>query len=285
MQAQTIPPTLLEWIHEQTRAGFDADALLESMKSAGWQEAVAVAALDLAFNSRRPNLHPPGEQRPPMARDFPRIDLQDHPRELDLGDCRVQVLAALRQPQIVVMGGLLSDEECDALMAAAEPRMQRSLTVQTSTGGEQESPERTSRGMFFRRAENPVVARIEERLARLVNWPVDHGEGLQVLHYRHGAEYKPHYDYFDPDQPGTPSILQRGGQRLATVVMYLNHPVRGGGTVFPDLQLEVAPQKGHAVFFSYPAAHPSSQSLHGGAPLIEGEKWVATKWLREHVFT
>ncbi len=25
-------------------------------------------------------------------------------------------------------------------------------------------------------------------------------------------------------------------------------------------------------------------SLHGGAPVIEGEKWVATKWLRQGVF-
>lgn len=285
MSHPSIPPQLSQWITEQIRTGFDANTLLQSMKSAGWQEAVAVSALHQVLNAGRQGLPPPVGQQQAMAREFPRIDLQDHPRELDLGDCRVQVLAALRQPQIVVIGGLLSDEECDALMAAAEPRMQRSLTVQTSTGGEQESPDRTSRGMFFRRGENPVVARIEERLARLVSWPVDRGEGLQVLHYRHGAEYKPHYDYFDPDQPGTPSILQRGGQRLATVVMYLNQPVRGGGTVFPDLQLEVAPQKGHAVFFSYPAAHPSSQSLHGGAPLIEGEKWVATKWLRERVFT
>jgi prolyl 4-hydroxylase len=68
------------------------------------------------------------------------------------------------------------------------------------------------------------------------------------------------------------------------VVMYLNTPEAGGGTTFPDVHLEVFPRKGHAVFFSYERAHPDTRSLHGGAPVIAGEKWVATKWLREQRF-
>jgi prolyl 4-hydroxylase len=38
------------------------------------------------------------------------------------------------------------------------------------------------------------------------------------------------------------------------------------------------------VFFSYDRPHPATRTLHGGAPVIEGEKWVATKWLRERRF-
>ena len=138
--------------------------------------------------------------------------------------------------------------------------------------------------MFYTRAENELIARIERRLAQLTRWPVENGEGLQILHYRPGAEYKPHYDYFDPNEPGTPTILKRGGQRVATIIMYLHEPEKGGGTTFPDVKLEVAPKRGNAVFFSYNRAHPSSKSLHGGAPVIAGEKWIATKWLREGKF-
>ena len=58
----------------------------------------------------------------------------------------------------------------------------------------------------------------------LLDWPLENGEGLQILRYRPGAEYKPHYDYFDPAEPGTPAILKRGGQRLASIVCYLNTP-------------------------------------------------------------
>jgi prolyl 4-hydroxylase len=138
--------------------------------------------------------------------------------------------------------------------------------------------------MFFQRAENELVRRIEARIARLVNWPEENGEGLQILHYGPGTEYKPHYDYFDPAQPGTPGILQRGGQRVGTLVMYLGEPAKGGGTVFPDVHLEVAPKRGNAVFFSYERPHPSTRTLHGGTPVLEGEKWIATKWLRERRF-
>ena len=139
--------------------------------------------------------------------------------------------------------------------------------------------------MFFEREETDAIARVERRIAALLRWPLDHGEGMQVLHYGPGAEYKPHHDYFDPTAPGTPAIVARGGQRVASLVMYLNTPTAGGATVFPEIGLEVAPVKGNAVFFSYDRPHPITRSLHGGAPVLKGEKWVATKWLRERVFT
>ena len=41
---------------------------------------------------------------------------------------------------------------------------------------------------------------------------------------------------------------------------------------------------GSAVFFSYDRPDASTGTLHGGAPVLEGEKWVATKWLREGEF-
>jgi prolyl 4-hydroxylase len=66
--------------------------------------------------------------------------------------------------------------------------------------------------------------------------------------------------------------------------MYLNEPERGGATVFPDLQLSVVPKRGSAVFFNYNRPHPSTRTLHGGAPVEAGHKWIATKWLREGPF-
>ena len=109
-------------------------------------------------------------------------------------------------------------------------RLARSLTVETKTGGEVLNVDRTSDGMFFERGENPVVAALERRIATLLQWPLEFGEGLQILRYAPGAHYRPHYDYFDPAEPGTPTILRRGGQRVATIVMYLAEPAKGGGS-------------------------------------------------------
>ena len=277
--SQSITPELRQWIVEQARDGHNPESVLVAMQAAGWQTDVAIRALEETLER---HLRQQAQALAPSP--VPDLDLTGGPTCVDAGDRHVEVIATLGSPRVVVLGGLLSDDECDGLVEAARPRMARSLTVQTQTGGEELNPDRTSQGMFFQRGESELIARIEARIARLVNWPVDHGEGLQVLHYRPGAEYKPHYDYFDPEEPGTPTILKRGGQRVGTLVMYLNQPEQGGGTTFPDVGLEVAPVRGNAVFFSYDRPHPATRTLHGGAPVIRGEKWVATKWLRQRVF-
>lgn len=279
---QQITPDLRKWIIEQAQAGYTAEVVLKSMVASGWNEDVAVQAMESTLKGHAQSQAVSSGLPPAVPVPEPALD--ESPLYLDAGDRQVCVLQAMFNPRVVVFGGLLSDGECDALIEAAKPRLARSLTVATKTGGEELNADRTSNGMFFQRGENEVVKRVEARIARLVNWPEENGEGLQVLHYRPGAEYKPHYDYFDPNEPGTPTILKRGGQRVATLVMYLGEPARGGGTTFPDVSLEVAPKRGNAVFFSYERPHPTTRTLHGGAPVIEGEKWIATKWLRERRF-
>jgi prolyl 4-hydroxylase len=281
-QTQQITPQLRQWIVEQAQAGHSAEAVLKSMLASGWAEDVAVEAMETTL---RGHLDQEAVQQGlPAALPVPDPNLAESPLYIDAGDRQVCVLQQMYNPRVVVFGGLLSDDECTALIELAKPRLARSLTVSTKTGGEEINADRTSNGMFFQRGENELVSRIEARIGRLVNWPVENGEGLQVLNYKPGTEYKPHYDYFDPAEPGTPSILKRGGQRVGTLIMYLGEPAKGGGTSFPDVHLEVAPRRGNAVFFSYDRPHPSTKSLHGGAPVLAGEKWIATKWLRERRF-
>ena len=282
MSAQPVTPELREWIVAQATAGQPPDVVLKSMLASGWNEDVAVAALEdtlrgyLDDHARSAGLPPPSV--------VPEPQVGEASATLQLPDREVRVLVAMRNPRVIVFGGLFSDVECDELVECASARLARSETVKMDTGGNEVNEARTSDGMFFTRGESALIARLEERIAALLAWPVVNGEGLQILRYRPGAEYKPHYDYFDPTQPGTPGILKRGGQRVGSLVCYLNTPTRGGATVFPDVSLDVAPVKGNAVFFSYDRPHPMTRSLHGGAPVIEGEKWVATKWLREGRF-
>jgi prolyl 4-hydroxylase len=56
----------------------------------------------------------------------------------------------------------------------------------------------------------------------------ENGEDIQVLRYKHGEKYEPHYDYFT-DNVNT----VRGGHRYATVLLYLTDVEEGGETVFP----------------------------------------------------
>ena len=291
---QHITPELRRWIVEQAEAGCRPEDVLRAMQASGWSEETAISAMEETLSQRLTELQPHaavtalGPQRAQVANQptpLPEPALEAAPSALHPGGHEVRILTTLRSPRVVVFGGLLSDAECDGLMALAQPRLLRSETVDNATGGNEVNASRTSDGMFFERGEADLIARIETRIGDLLRWPVDHGEGLQILRYRPGAEYRPHHDYFDPQHAGTAKILERGGQRVATLVMYLNTPSGGGATTFPDVGLEVAPVRGNAVFFSYDRAHASTRTLHGGAPVTAGEKWVATKWLRQGVFT
>ena len=281
-----------QWIIEQIRAGYPKQVLLQSMSERGWSSDLADELIDQAVGkgpgvSGLPSVSVTISRQysgPPPATQMPAPALDGAPLSLDAGDRKVSVLVTVPEPQIVLFGDFLSESECDFLVETARPRLQRSPTTDMKTGGNELNGVRTSDGMFFTRGENPVVTLIEARIARLVAWPVERGEALQVLHYRPGTQYEPHYDYFDPACEGAPVLLARGGQRVATFLMYLREPEGGGETIFPDLGLRVAPKRGSALFFSYDRPHPSTKTLHGGAPVIAGEKWIATKWMRQQVF-
>ncbi len=278
MQKQANPE-LEAWILDQVRAGHSPEAVVAPMLDQGWQEQAAIDAVETVVR-RHLEEHARGSGVP-VPVPVPAPVAWNGPSVLNAGDREVQVLAHLVHPQVVVFGGLLSHEECDGLVELSRGRLARSSTVNLDTGADEVHAARTSQGVFLRRGENALVARIEARIAALLEWPVENGEAMQVLRYGVGAEYQPHHDYFDPDRPGVGRILARGGQRVASVVMYLNTPTRGGATTFPDVRFEAAAVKGNAVFFSYDRPHPMTATLHAGAPVLEGEKWVATKWLRE----
>ncbi|EIL93940.1 MULTISPECIES: 2OG-Fe(II) oxygenase [Rhodanobacter] len=273
----TITPQLRDWILTTTRDGHSVTEVLRLMKDNGYDprqsRSIVAEVLKLplaALNAAAPGASPRGlRTRHPEA---PEVDVDGH---------LVGISLSVENPALRVLENLLAAEECEELIALAQPRLKRALTV-ASDGSNQVDQRRTSEGMFFTLNELPLVGRIEQRLATLLGMPVSHGEGLQILHYLPGQEYEPHFDWFDPQQPGYDTITAVGGQRVASVVMYLNTPAQGGGTAFPELGLTVTARRGAAVYFAYEGG--DQQSLHAGLPVQRGEKWIATKWLRERPY-
>ena len=139
--SQAATPELQQWIIEQARAGCRPEAVLKAMTQAGWQEDVAVAAMEATLGSYLAREPKAAENKPAVlattrSRRMPEPRLHGHPRQVDAGDRVVDVLVNMTSPRVVVFGNLLSPEECDALIADAEPRLKRSLTVETQSGGE-----------------------------------------------------------------------------------------------------------------------------------------------------
>lgn len=188
-------------------------------------------------------------------------------------DREIDIITRLEEPLIVILGNVLSYEECDELINLSKDKLQRSKIGATREVNEQ----RTSNSMFFEESENELVARVEKRISSIMNIPIEHGEGIQILQYNPGQEYKAHYDFFS----STSKIANNN--RISTLVMYLNDVEQGGETFFPKLNFSVSPQKGMAVYFEYfyNDENLNKLTLHGGAPVITGEKWVATQWMRK----
>lgn len=194
------------------------------------------------------------------------------------------VAMQMKVPDVTVYSHFLTEAQCNELVALAQTRLTRSGVMDKETGKSVVNNSRTSHGMFFKRGETLLIKEIEQRISDLTGIPVDHGEGIQVLRYEVGQEYKPHHDYFDPKLAGFKATLDEAGQRVSTFLMYLNTPDRGGATVFPESGVTVKANKGNALLFKYPKASADEKVLHGGAPVEAGVKWVATKWLRERKF-
>ena len=178
------------------------------------------------------------------------------------------------EPQIVLLSDFLTPEECDQLIGGIKDKIEASRVVEEGTGKFIPHAGRTSSGSYYDRGQTKFVSDIEKKISELLGWPVENGEGMQVLNYQIGQEYRPHFDYF-------PNKGEEFTHRVGTFLMYLNTPEEGGGTSFPDLGIEVPAKRGSALFFSFDNPDSQSKTLHAGLPVIKGEKWVATKWLRK----
>ncbi|NQD37168.1 2-oxoglutarate-dependent dioxygenase [Permianibacter sp. IMCC34836] len=278
MRFEQLPTDLQQWIRDAVNNGHPADSIVSTLVTAGHQPAIAEA-----IQQHLQALAESGQTvRPHSSAVVSQVSATQRTSDRD-----IQILFTLNAPRIVLFGSLLAPEECDALIEQSRGRLKPSTVVNGDSGSYDQHEARTSYGASFRRGENPLIQRIEQRIAELLSIPASHGEPIQVLNYAPGAQYKPHFDYFDPKHPGNEKILAMGGQRFASLVIYLNDVAAGGSTVFPEIGLDVLPRKGGALFFSYanPAGDLDPLSLHGGSPVVTGEKWIATKWLRLNEYT
>lgn len=204
----------------------------------------------------------------------------------------VGVDALVSSPKLAVLSGLLSVDECGALIAAARTVIAPSLVIDERTVDNTVHETRTSSGMHFPPGSSTIADEIQRRIMSIIGLPIDRAEPLQVLRYGPGEEYVPHFDFFAVGEPtgepgeGPATTVSRFGQRVATMICYLSSVESGGATVFPEIGFEVRPLPGRAVYFTYLGADGAvdPMSLHGGAAVHAGEKWIVTQWCRERPY-
>jgi hypothetical protein len=185
-------------------------------------------------------------------------------------------------PRIASLPNLLTREECDYLMSRGAPYLQPAA-VGTAAGGVAMTQVRSNDSMLFSAADTDVVVQsLDSRIARALGQPAEHGEWLALLRYQPGQAYAPHCDWIDPSMPGKAEIVARQGQRIATLLVYLNDEFQGGHTRFVQLGWSFKGQPGEALLWRNVTAEGQVEprTLHAGEPPASGEKWLLSKWMR-----
>ncbi len=180
-------------------------------------------------------------------------------------------------PHLALFRGLFTAAECRYLMEAATPMLVPSVVVDPATGAQRPDPVRLSDSAGFTLPlENPAVHALNQRLAAASGTGWAQGEPLQVLRYRPGGEYKPHFDAL----PGL------ANQRILTMIVWLNEAYEGGGTLFMQTGATLKGRAGDALLFRnvLPDGRRDPASGHAGLPIIAGEKLIASRWIRAGPF-
>jgi prolyl 4-hydroxylase len=252
--------------------------LLESAAAKGHAEALRARAYFVALGIG-------GKADPAKARKMlEKIAAEDRFVAVQLAflkhvQCRGRLATAQRQllssdPHVEIIQGLFSPEECRYVQMLAKPWLEPAR-IYSDLGGSQLDPMRDALNMAFSpMAEDLVIQTINQCIADAANIPVTWGEPLHVMHYRPGQQFRPHHDAHGPG---------RGKRiRIATALLYLNGDYEGGETHFPNLGFRVRGGIGDLLIFHNVTADnkPDPRVVHAGLPIISGEKWLATRWIR-----
>ena len=193
-------------------------------------------------------------------------------------------------PLVCYFDDFITIDECEHIISLAEPLIEPSSVCGISEDGSHAQSQyvdgRTSRHTFIKQDHDEIIKSICLKICKFANIHPGTTEPLQVVKYDVGQEYKPHWDSWDLEKE-RPWIGQ-SGQRSLTALLYLNDVEEGGYTIFPKLDIEIDPRPGRIVFFQniwLGSPHRHDQSLHGGAPVMAGTKWIANLWFRERFWT
>jgi len=189
-------------------------------------------------------------------------------------------------PLIAAFRGFASGPECDWAVMRARSRLERAAVFHSKSGGQTYASVRDNSGFGFDLPDMDLVLEVlRARMARAIRIPAPAFEPTQVLHYAVGEQFKPHHDFLDPQSAGFEDQLRLFGQRVATVLIYLNDGYKGGETLFPKVGISFRGQKGDALFFANVDRNGQADPLtmHAGAPPTSGEKWVISQWVRDRL--
>lgn len=189
-------------------------------------------------------------------------------------------------PRVGVLENFIPRTFCEWIIRRARPKLQAAQVKNPLQGGSQQVDYRSNSGAGFSLIDSDLVLQmVNARVADAIRVPLVHQEPTNVLHYKPGEEYRPHFDFITPSEKHAME-LKVAGQRIVTLLIYLNDDFEGGETEFPELDWRFKGRTGDALVFwnLTPEGEPDKRTRHAGLPPTRGEKWLYSKWVRANPY-
>lgn len=185
-------------------------------------------------------------------------------------------------PIIMVYHEILSPAETDLLKEIAMPRLHTTMVHSFITHQARKSLARVGKTAWVTRNDDSKVEKIFQRIEDMTGLTTQTAEDLHVLNYGIGGHYDAHVDFFDLRNKSMDASRHQG-DRISTMLFYLNDVEAGGSTVFPTVGIAVPAKRGSALFWFNlkRSGEGDYRTLHASCPVLLGEKWIANLWLHE----
>jgi len=193
------------------------------------------------------------------------------------------VRALREQPSIRLCEGFATAAECQWLINLASHSLHRAKIYRKDAAGHVASDSRTNTEANYTIVHADIVlSLIRDRLAAAAGTTTNGFEIAKLLHYEPGQQFDLHCDFQEPITPALRQEVERHGQRVATVLVYLNEDYEGGETDFPRAQLRHKGRRGDALVFANVTASGALDydTLHAGRAPTSGVKWLLSQWIR-----
>ena len=230
----------------------------------------------------------PAQSDAPDVTDIPSLDLPALKKIFasESGMTLPKQTTLFDRPTVKSFKGLVPLELCHHLIGIAAPGMHVASELNPETGAPEADPQKDCMQRIFLPMEMDLASHvISARMAATAGMTIEHGEYLQILLYSPGQVFVPHLDGFE-GTPESNADLLRGGQRVKSVLLYLNDNYEGGETHFCVMNEKVKGCKGEAIVIHNVLEDGTldDQSVHEAFPTTEGTKWIASLYMREDPF-
>lgn len=196
-------------------------------------------------------------------------------------------------PFIGYIDNFLSTEECDKIIEFGKINPVASEIYDDTGTAIVNLKERDSQTTYTTEENGEIdnlIDLIYSRVSNVIEIDKSRFEKFQITQYKPNMHLNLHWDYFtakDYNPQYTESIRKMcskgGGNRVSTVVLYLNDTEEGGETYFPWQNIAIKPKQGRLIHFKYNYDDPMNniKSAHTGMPVTEGNKWIVTILITE----